>query len=93
MNEWSVSGPSKPGLDAPEGGDYAVICDGQIIGEAFFRSSPQHTHDAYGNARLFAAAPNLLAALTDLLAAMDDGSEEPTLVRARAALAKSEGRS
>lgn len=43
------------------------------------------------NARLIAAAPDLLKSLRAMLDAMDDGSDEPTLVEARAAVAKAAG--
>jgi hypothetical protein len=65
----AINGPSKPTADAPEGGDYAIVVDGQIIAEVFYRSSPTHTHDACATARLFSAAQDLLDALQDLLRA------------------------
>lgn len=63
MRSLSIHGPSKPTGDAPEGGDYAIVEDGQIIAETFHRSSPKHVHDALANAQLFCAAPDLLEAL------------------------------
>jgi hypothetical protein len=43
------------------------------------------------NARLISAAPELLASLRAMLDTMDDGSDEPTLIAARAAIAKATG--
>jgi hypothetical protein len=43
--------------------DYAILADGKIISEAFGRSSWQVEYDSLANARLIAAAPDLLAAL------------------------------
>lgn len=40
--------------------------------------------------RLFAAAPALLASLVEVMDAMDDGSDEPALIRARAAIASAQ---
>ena len=53
----------------------------------------ERNENAAADARLIAAAPDLLAALREMMSAMDDGSDEPTLVDARAAIAKAEGRS
>lgn len=41
--------------------------------------------------RLFAAAPDLLAALSELLPLWENGIEEPWIIRARAAIAKATG--
>jgi hypothetical protein len=43
------------------------------------------------NGRLIAAAPDLLTSLQAMLGAMDDGSDEPTLVDARAAVTRATG--
>lgn len=46
-----------------DGGDYAILnADQRIIGEAICRISPLTFIDAQDNARLWAAAPDLLAA-------------------------------
>jgi hypothetical protein len=52
---------------------------------------PSETHEA--NARLLAAAPELLDALHDLLKATNFDDGEPWIVGAHAAIAKAEGRS
>lgn len=57
---WQIRGPSKRTLDTPEGGDYAIVVDGQVIGEAFARSSTTHTWPAREHALVMAAGPELL---------------------------------
>lgn len=73
--------------------------DGQMIANVQPQDPPAVEH---ANARLIAAAPDLLAALRDILATSvarsDLGTIAPaprldTVVRARAAIAKAEGRS
>lgn len=92
---WTVQGPSGPSIDTPEGGDYAVLENNQIIGEAFARSSETTTHDARKNAILFAASKDLLAALqalTDRIGAFNQQTCcAPEFERARAAIAKAGG--
>lgn len=47
-----------------DGGDYAIVdSSGAIIGEAIHRVGPTATRPAAANARLWAAAPDLLEAL------------------------------
>lgn len=61
---WTTHGPS-PGhqiRNMDDGGDYAIINDGKIIAEAFHRVGETRYEDAKANARLIAAAPNLLEA-------------------------------
>lgn len=67
MRSLTIRGPRAPTAGAPEGGDYAILEDGQIIAETFFRSSPERTHDARANALLFRGAPDLLAACRTVL--------------------------
>lgn len=70
MNEhssgpWMAHGPAKPSLDAPEGGDWCIQDGGtNVIAETFYRvhEGVGGTRPAEANARLFAAAPDLLAA-------------------------------
>lgn len=73
---------------------------GRVIGSLHFAALSQPVGDfdpkAYNaeqlaNARLIAAAPDLLEALRHC--ATDEGPEQDWLVRARAAIAKAEGRS
>ena len=76
--------------------DYAIAAKvgGQefcIIAEAFGRVADAVWPDAEANARLIAAAPDLLAALKDVVAVADRKTDE--FDRARAAIAKAEGRS
>lgn len=63
--EWRTHGPSKPQPDAPEGGDFAIICGSDIIAETFYRSGYETTHNARANAEFIAAlrnaAPELIA--------------------------------
>jgi len=42
--------------------DYAIMADGRIVGEAYGRSDSEHLEPSLGNALLWAAAPDLLAA-------------------------------
>lgn len=70
MRSLTIRGPSAPMADASEGGDYAIVEDGQIIAETFFRSSPEHTHDARANALLFRAALDLLEVAQAIEAAL-----------------------
>lgn len=57
--------------------DGYTVCNPSPMGEA--------------NARLIAAAPDLLAALSELLPLWENGIEEPWIIRARAAIAKATG--
>lgn len=59
-----------------------------LIGAALHRGA----ETAEANARLIAAAPDLLAALKELLPMWESGIREPWVERARAAIAKAEGR-
>ena len=56
-----ITGPSSG--DGPDGGDYAIYAGGVIIGEAIHRADEDEYRDAEANARLWAASPELLAAL------------------------------
>ena len=70
--------------------DFAICrADSQIIAEAFGRSSDKDYHDAEANARLIAAAPELLEALK---AIASEHRECSATDAARAAIAKAEGR-
>lgn len=62
----TIQGPSQPSSDTPEGGDYAIRdTTGKIIAETFARVDygSAGLRPALDNARLFAAAPDLLEAL------------------------------
>jgi len=62
-----ISGPSQGKGPYDDGGDYAIIEPGSIIiGEAFRRADEDVYRDAEANARLWAKAPDLLAALEAL---------------------------
>ena len=65
---WKLHGPS-PGLDRAidDGGDYAILTEGEcIIAQAHHRVAKGVTVNALANARLMAAAPDLLAALRNI---------------------------
>lgn len=72
---WMAHGPSKPTPDAPEGGDWCIQDGGtNVIAETFYRVSEGAggTRPAGANARLIAAAPEMLQALQmarDMIAA------------------------
>jgi hypothetical protein len=91
IGPWSIVGPSKPQATTPEGGDFAILdASGEIIGETFARSSKSVTHDARAHAQLFAAAPQLMEALQNVLGfcATNQGFEAQMAIDdARAALA------
>lgn len=55
---WTTKGPRMVDMAA----DYAILdATGEIIGEAFGRSAVSRFHPGEANAKLFAAAPELLA--------------------------------
>ncbi len=59
---WTIQHASK---SSDGGTDYAILSPSNgIIGEAFEKLSHTHKEPAYENARLMAAAPELLAALS-----------------------------
>lgn len=67
---FTVKGPSRPTSDTPEGGDYAIFdSDGEIIAECFRRVNPHASgiRPARANAKLFAAAPDLLETLRTIV--------------------------
>ncbi len=91
---WRTSGPSKVVSAISDGGDYAILdADGEIIAEAIRQVGPSDFRPANANARLIAAAPDLLEALEAILA-----EDNPTLATmnerleaGRAAIAKARG--
>ncbi len=76
--------------------DFAVVTETtDIIAETFGRSGVATYHDAEANARLIAAAPELLAALKAAREfGLDDfkSGEQPIYEQMDAAIAKAEGR-
>ncbi len=86
---WHVTGQS-------EGGRYITVKaeQGRTVARVPFNTereveAGQITDSA--DADLIAAAPDLLAALRRVMEAMDDGSDQPALVEARAAIALAMG--
>lgn len=69
--------------------DGAAVCEISIRRQLGTKGASQEELD---NARLIAAAPDLLAALKDLLPMWGSGIAEPWVIRARAAIAKAEGK-
>lgn len=72
---WMEHGPSRPMPGSPEGGDYCIMDGGtNVIGEAFFRvhEGVGGTRNAAANARLMAAAPDLLSSLKELVEIVED---------------------
>jgi hypothetical protein len=87
----TLVGPSRPTLDTPEGGDYAVYdAHGQIIAETFARSSLTERHPARENAMLFAAATDLLRELQHAVHWFDQITQDD-VARYKAAIAKATG--
>lgn len=79
---WDFCGPAKPTADAPEGGDYAIQDGGtDIIAEVFYRTGPENTHNALANARLIAAAPDMLQALRRAVLALAFAAETSPAMR------------
>lgn len=81
---WMAHGPAKPTPDAPEGGDYCIQDGGtNVIGEAFYRVSAGvgGTRNAKANARLMAAAPDMLETLEKINEWCCYASEEDTSAR------------
>lgn len=63
---WAIKGPSTASVDngptRHPGGDYGIIAAGQVIAEAFHQTDISVYQHALANARLIAAAPELLEA-------------------------------
>lgn len=70
-----------PSIIAPSG-KIIAICE-----KSGHPDRASHTQQQAADARLIAASPTLLASLVEVMDAMDDGSDEPALIRARAAIA------
>lgn len=94
---WELRGPSPGhmrGFD--DGGDYAVAAAGQIIAE-FIHQTDRHIYQpAEANARLFMAAPALLAACRAYIHSVrvdnSPGKQHAAMKLIEAAAAKAEGR-
>ena len=90
IGPWSVRGPA--GIDK----DYAIVGDYSIIAEAWGRVGETKYPDAYANARLIAAAPELLEALERAIEAIEfaymNAPEQPKEIAAgKSAIAKATG--
>lgn len=69
---WTIRGPSRPTLDSPDGGDYAILDgEGQIIAETFFRTDVHTTRPSRANAVLISKAPQLFAELKRCIVLID----------------------
>jgi hypothetical protein len=72
-----------------------IICDASIGRNEREEYQKAHRAESEANARLIAAAPELLAALKEILVAAEEcgaiGSHGPALKTARAAIAKAQG--
>lgn len=64
-----------------------LICDVEGMDPDY----PNRAWQPVANARLIAAAPDLLAALEEMLPMWSSGIEEPWVLRARAAIARATG--
>ena len=63
----TIHGPSPGTGPYDDGGDYAIVENGKIIGEAIHRVDAAEYVDAEANARLWAAAPRMFDTLSNLL--------------------------
>ena len=100
----SESKPTTPGFTpgpwkADASGQHIRAADNQAIARVY-DVEPYSLPETEANAHLIAAAPDLYAALKDVLAVasanaedLDDGMVDPSCESARAALAKADGRS
>ena len=90
---WQVRGPSKVPGRKDMTGDFAIVSNGKIIAEAFFQIAKEYYAPAEANARLIAAAPDLLKILKRLLASCEYNDPETEAMRlATEIIAKVEGR-
>lgn len=102
--EYSPAPWSHEPLQSTQGADIAIVGNGQVI--AVIQHDPDiqtaaedeidgdnvvWTGEDLANARLLAAAPELLAALEELLDAPDDNSRYNAALDARAAIARAKG--
>lgn len=91
---WFVSGVRQRGLPSPTQQYLTVQKDGfGILAYVPYsdRSHEQHV-DSHADARLFAAAPEVLEVLKDAIASADPDQCSPWIARALAAIAKAEGK-
>jgi hypothetical protein len=95
---WAMKGPSSGRGQYDDGGDYAVLdAEGFIVAEAFNLVGLGNPRPAKENARLIAAAPDLLAALVEIAGHWPSedktSAEDYRVLRgiARAAVAKAKG--
>lgn len=86
-----ITGPSPGTGPGDDGGDYAIYESGVIIGEAIHRADENEYRNAEANARLWAAAPDLLAALVELVAVPNKHRPDRVWNEARVAIAKATG--
>jgi len=70
---WTYQGPSPGKSNMDDGGDYAIVAAGYIIGEAVSKVARETFAPAEANARLMAAAPDLLAAIKLIVDAKHNG--------------------
>ena len=91
---WTFVGPSPGGTACDDGGDYAIIQGRGIIAEAIHHVDVGRTEDALANARLIAAAPDMLEALESVYERLhqdDTYVGDPLLAEVFAAIAKATG--
>jgi len=87
---WSVW---KKSLDPAGREDWAILSsENRIIAEAFWKVETDEYMPAEANARLIAAAPELLEALEAMAEWHEDSADdEPLIIATRAAIAKARG--
>lgn len=72
----TIKGPSPLVLGGLTGGDYIVLgSDGHTIGQAYRVTGIESRENAEANARLWAAAPDLLAVLEELVDLVEDARQ------------------
>lgn len=84
---------------AAAGGGNIQSVNGPVANTRWFGNTQKEALEDFANARLIAAAPDLLEALKDLARSLSDSDEDglteyaDVMVAARSAIAKAEGRS
>lgn len=92
---WTIDPATGLDVRGPDGKDVAVSLCREMGGLQFDMATigPEHRQQAFDNALLIAAAPELLAGAKAMLAARDGKASIDAVIALRDAIAKAEGRS